>query len=98
MVMELCQAELYQLVEKFGAITDRQFLRSIFSQLCFAVQTIHNAGYCHLDIKIENVLISQDNTIRLSDFGFARSCELQIAQIYGTDGFMAPEILELKHN
>lgn len=31
---------------------------------------MHKAGYYHGDIKPENILISNDYTVKLSDFGF----------------------------
>ena len=33
---------------------------------------MHSAGFVHLDIKIENVLICDNFTLKLADFGFAR--------------------------
>lgn len=34
-----------------------------------ALQVVHNIGYVHRDIKLENVLIDKDN-LKLIDFGF----------------------------
>lgn len=47
---------------------------------------------CHLDIKLENVLISQDNSLRLCDFGFAKQLNRPQTGTLGTQGYMAPEI------
>lgn len=44
----------------------------IFIQLCKAIQYLHNeAKVCHKDLKLENILIDQDDNIKLCDFGLA---------------------------
>jgi serine/threonine protein kinase len=68
-----------------------------FKQACLGVQTIHEAGLVHLDLKPENLLI-QDGVIKVADFGLARSVyqmsmtspEL-IRDGMGTPPYMAPE-------
>jgi len=47
-------------------------LRQIFVQLLNALDSLHNqAGYAHMDIKLENILISENGTLKLADFGFS---------------------------
>ena len=41
-------------------------------QLIESVQNLHSTGYIHLDIKLDNVLISRENEVVLIDFGQAR--------------------------
>ena len=38
-----------------------------------ALECVHNAGYIHRDVKPQNVLISTDKTIKLTDFGIAQA-------------------------
>ncbi|KAI9257152.1 kinase-like domain-containing protein [Phascolomyces articulosus] len=46
--------------------------RPLFIQLCTALRYLHNeARVCHKDIKLENVLLDENNAIRLCDFGLA---------------------------
>ena len=45
-------------------------------QLIESVQNIHKTGYLHLDIKLDNVRISQDNRVVLIDYGRSRKFEL----------------------
>jgi len=93
MVSELCQSDLFSLISKAGAITDRQLLRSMFTQLCTALHAMHQANLCHLDLKIDNVMIGTDYSLRLADFGFVTSTLLPIHKMIGTKSSMAPEIL-----
>ena len=39
-------------------------------KLCFGLKSVHELGYVHRDIKLENVLIDGD-VVKLIDFGFA---------------------------
>ena len=45
-------------------------------QLVESVENLHSAGYLHLDIKLDNVLVSQQNGVVLIDYGKSRKFEL----------------------
>ena len=66
---------------------------------------LHNNGWLHRDIKAGNLLIDEDGTVLISDFG----CSSQIFQdgnpaferntrksFVGTPCWMAPEVVEQK--
>ena len=36
-----------------------------------AVESVHQMGYIHRDLKPDNILIARDGHIKLSDFGLA---------------------------
>jgi serine/threonine protein kinase len=75
-------------------IDDMPLLRSMFYQLIQAVSSLHNeAGYAHMDIKLENILISNEGLLKLCDFGLSTETNSQICRILGTQSYMAPEIL-----
>jgi len=93
LVVELCQSDLFDLISKVGPITDRHLLRSMFTQLCVAVNAMHQAELCHLDLKIDNIMVGADYSLRLADFGFVSSTLVPIKIMAGTKSSMAPEIL-----
>ena len=54
----------------------------------------------HRDVKPENILISEDETVRLCDFGFARSTEVDadsdmsgFSNYVATRWYRSPELL-----
>ena len=42
-------------------------------QICKAIDYCHNKDVIHRDIKPENLLINSDHTLKICDFGFART-------------------------
>ena len=92
MIIELCRTDLFKVVEKFGPIADQQLVIGIFYQLLSAVKTIHDKNIAHLDIKPDNIFISQDFTLKLGDFGLSQSSFMPITYKVGTRSYMAPEI------
>ena len=63
----------------------------IFKKILNGVRAIHNANYCHLDIKPSNILFDENYNPKIYGFYFCRLNEnnLQV----GTKEYMAPEIL-----
>lgn len=95
LVLEYCRGE--ELFNRLmsGPIGNMDIL-SIFSQLAGAVAYIHTKHHCaHRDLKLENVLLSSDGTLKLADFGFTRnySSKSILETICGTTPYMAPELL-----
>jgi serine/threonine protein kinase len=65
-------------------------------ELCAALSCVHGSGIVHRDIKPENVLLAQDGSPRLSDFGLSHSCDPRLTRSHalaGTIAYMSPEVL-----
>jgi serine/threonine-protein kinase len=70
---------------------------SIVEQVCLALAYAHRNGVIHRDVKPANVILQQDGTAKLLDFGIARD-ETRVDQtltmtgsLVGTPPYMAPE-------
>ncbi|KAL1890869.1 hypothetical protein Sste5346_008010 [Sporothrix stenoceras] len=71
-VMEYCsEGDLYSLVEKKYLITpEREKDRlCLFKQLIQGLNYLHQHGIAHRDIKLENLLITNNSKLKITDFG-----------------------------
>merc|ERR1719361_2512571 len=73
LVMEYCGGgDLMGLLIKKDILSESH-TRFYMSELAAAIHYVHELGYVHRDLKPDNVLISNEGHIRLSDFGLAKS-------------------------
>ncbi|CAD8125116.1 unnamed protein product [Paramecium sonneborni] len=82
---------LYQYLKDRKRLTEIESTQ-ILLKLALGLQQVHNLGYVHRDIKLENVLIDKDQ-LKLIDFGFAEKiCRDKLLNGQGTAGYIAPEV------
>ena len=72
------------------------YSKFIFSKILNGVQSCHNLGICHRDIKLENILLSDEFSPKLCDFGFATHNAKNLTEYIGTRDYCAPEVFENK--
>ena len=66
-----------------------------FNEICEAVKYCHDNNIIHRDIKPANIFLTEDNHIKLGDFGISKilnSNELYTQSRCGTPIYMAPEV------
>lgn len=73
MVMELVEGiTLKEYIERKGRLSHKEVI-SIAIQMCTGIGAAHAAGIIHRDIKPQNVIISKDGKVKVTDFGIAKS-------------------------
>lgn len=94
-VMEYVRGRtLKQLITQRGALTKEEAVE-IMMQLVSAVHHAHEKNIIHRDIKPQNVLVKDDGTIKITDFGIALAHDnVQLTQsdaVLGSAHYIAPE-------
>ena len=75
---------------------------SIASQVCAALEHIHDRGFVHYDLNPANVMLCPDGRIRLIDFGLAHAAETARFTLsgappaIGSSDYLAPEQIKRK--
>lgn len=79
--------------EEYGDGTAPGFetMLAYLEQIASALEYLHRRGLLHLDLKPENLLLADDGTVLLSDFGIAEMSRQQYTLGIGTPAYMAPE-------
>ncbi|MGC1620240.1 MAG: serine/threonine-protein kinase, partial [Candidatus Acidiferrum sp.] len=67
----------------------------IMEQTCGALQFAHERNVVHRDIKPANIMLTADDTVKVTDFGTAKILQFgtmqQTAHVMGTPSYMSPE-------
>ncbi|KAG8345949.1 putative protein kinase [Trypanosoma vivax] len=95
-VMEYAQGELFEILEDDKTLPE-EVVQRIAKQLLQALYYLHSNRIMHRDMKPQNILIGQNGSVKLADFGFARSMSyntMVLTSIKGTPLYMAPELVQ----
>jgi cyclin-dependent kinase-like len=96
LVFEYVEKNLLEVLEEKPNGLTSDLVRRYIYQLCRAINFCHQNNVIHRDIKPENLLVNPDHTLKLCDFGFARTIThpgQQLTDYVATRWYRAPELL-----
>ena len=103
MVLEMCKKGVIMKVglgDKADPY-DIESCRCWFRDLILGIEYLHAQGVVHRDIKPDNLLLTEDDVLKIVDFGvsemFEKQSEMLTAKSAGSPAFLPPELCVAKH-
>jgi len=89
--------ELFDILFYPGRGLAEKLARTYMLQIFKGLKAIHDSGIIHRDMKAQNILLANDYTIRITDFGSAYildddQTDVVVTHAFGTIGYRAPEV------
>ncbi len=85
---------LKDVIRKYGSL-DNQAIINYSIQICKALMCAHKNGIIHRDIKPHNILVTNEGTLKVTDFGIAKASTSSTVtsgeKILGTPYYLSPE-------
>lgn len=103
MVLEMCKKGVIMKVgmDERADPYDEESCRCWFRDLILGIEYLHAQGVVHRDIKPDNLLLTQDDVLKIVDFGvsemFEKTSEMLTAKSAGSPAFLPPELCVAKH-
>ncbi|XP_028400493.1 citron Rho-interacting kinase-like isoform X3 [Dendronephthya gigantea] len=77
---------------------DEKIAKFYLAEMVIALNSLHELGYVHRDVKPDNILIDKNGHIKLADFGSAAKLSKTDRKVYskmavGTPEYISPEVL-----
>ena len=89
LIFEICMANLHTIIHTKRIPYLAEI--SIIKQITSGISYMHSKEIMHLDLKPGNILLDSKNTIKIADFGLAKTLSAKMPTTKGTDIFAAPE-------
>ena len=99
MVMEMCKKGVVMKVslEERADPYDDERCRCWFRDLILGIEYLHAQGIVHRDIKPDNCLVTNDDVLKVVDFGVSEMFEKDSDMLTAKSAFLPPELCVVKH-
>ena len=100
LVMEKMDSDLQKIIASKQELSDEHY-QFILYQMLRALYFLHSANIIHRDFKPSNVLINEDCTVKLCDFGMSRGIKEEnalLTEYVVTRYYRAPEVMLSSHH
>jgi len=86
--------DFFDFVMNHGADIDDKLIRTYFRQLIDGVEYLHNNGVSHMDLKLENLLLGSDFSLKIADFDLSYFDNDSKILSRGTKFYRPPEVIQ----
>ena len=103
MVLEMCKKGVIMKVgmNEVADPYDPESCRCWFRDLILGIEYLHAQGVVHRDVKPDNLLLTDDDVLKIVDFGvsemFEKHSDMKIAKSAGSPAFLPPELCVSNH-
>ena len=86
------KGELFEYISLANNGFKEKYCKVIFYKILKGIQACHNAGICHRDLKLQNILLDNNFNPKICDFGFATFNDKNLKDYLGSLNYAAPEL------
>jgi serine/threonine protein kinase len=85
--------DFFDLVGSCKIKDDNKLVRTYFKQLIEGMNYLHKHGVAHLDLKLDNLLVGEDYTLKIADFDLSYMTGDEEVLARGTKCYRCPEFI-----
>jgi len=94
-VMEFAPyGDFFDFIMNHGKEMDYKLMRTYFRQMIDGLEYLHNSGVSHMDLKLENLLVGHDFSLKIADFDLSYLANDNKILSRGTKFYRPPEVIQ----
>lgn len=97
LIFQYVRHNLLEVLEESPDGLEHDLIRVIIYEMCKGLAYLHSLNIIHRDIKPQNILIGENNQVKICDFGFARVVKKnnreELTDYVATRWYRPPELL-----